>query len=184
LREPPPDVLTFSRIPAGVTGIPRLREWDAVVLVDVPELAGSALGEIELLVPAEGALAVRATEPVPREAVDRLVAELDGRIDRPYEALAVRQDDRRFTAGARALAGGESVDLPADLPASSLEVVLTPEGELQASADGEEIDPAAAAQFESALALLERHGRARFESFVVRADKADGGRWQLTVDPL
>jgi hypothetical protein len=167
-----------------VTGIPRLREWDAVTLVELPELAGDSLNEFELDASVDGVPATRDAARVPQEALERLAAELDAKLDRPYEARAVRYDETRFTVGARTVRPGETIDLPADLPGSSLEVVRAPDGERQISVDGEPLDPGDEARYAPAVELLERRGEARFESFVARADKADGGRWTVTVDPL
>ena len=33
----------LGQLPTGVTGIPRLKEWDAVALVELPELDASTL---------------------------------------------------------------------------------------------------------------------------------------------
>ncbi len=184
MQQPPDDTLYSRLLPTGVTGIPRLREWDAVALVELRELAGDALAEFEFTVPAEGAPAVTGGERVPPSALERLADELDGKIDRPYEARAVRYDETRFTVGARAVRTGETIDLPAGLPADTIEVVLSPDGELSASADGEPIDPSQEELYGPALDVLRRRGEERFESFVARADKAEEGRWNVTVDPL
>jgi hypothetical protein len=184
VQEPPEDTLYSRLLPTGVTGIPRLREWDAVAVVELPELAGDALAEFELDAPADAAPAVRAGERVPAEALERLTAELDAKVDRPYEARAVRYDELRFTVGARTVRPGETIDLPPELPASSIEVVRAPDGELQKTVDGEPVEPSHEALYAPALELLEGRGAARFESFVARADKAEGGRWTVTVDPL
>ena len=160
-----------------------MREWDAVVLVELPELERSALVELELLVPADAEVDVDAAEGVPRRAVDRISAALDAQVRRPYGARAVRRDARLWSAGARTLRG-ETVAFRPGLPASSLEVVRPPGEELRALADGEPIDSALAPLFAEAVGELERRGLARFESFAVRADRVAGGRWQLTIDPL
>jgi len=184
VREPPKDVLAFSRIPAGVTGIPRLRDWDAVVVVELPELVRSQAGEVEVVVPESGEVVLRAGEPVPYRVGERIAAALDQELDRPYEALAVRQDELRWSAGARMLRGGTTLEFPAGLPAASLELALAPDGAVDLRADGDIVDPGLSPLFEEAAAELERHGRARFQFFVARADKVAEGSWQLTVDPL
>ena len=184
MRQSPQDVLAFRRFPAGVTGIPRVREWDAVVVVELPELERSRIGEVEVVVPAAGEPLVRADEPVPHRVGDRIAAALDEELDRPYEALAVRQDAGRWSAGARSLRGGATLVFPAGLPATSLELAVAPDGAVELRADGEIVDPALSPLFSEAAAELERHGRARFQFFVARADKVAGGSWQLTVDPL
>jgi hypothetical protein len=176
--------MTFRRWPAGITWIPRLREWDAVVLVDLPELERSALAEFELAAPVGADAVAREGATVPRRVVDRIVEELDVRVDRPYDALVVRKGRLTWSAGARTVRLGDTVALPAGFPATSLEVVRTPDGALEARADGEEIASTVEPLYADAVAELERRGRERFESFVVRADKVAGGTWQLTIDPL
>ncbi len=184
MQEPPlDDLLTFRLIPAGVTGIPRLREWDGFAVVELAELPAE-LEEFELLVPVEGAPTVQSVAAIPAEALKRITDALDSQLDRPYEVMAVRQDAGHFAVGARRQPAGDAIDLPEDLPATQLQVVRAPDGEFETSADGEPIDPADQELYEPALAVLERRGRARFESFVARADKAEGGRWRVTVDPL
>jgi hypothetical protein len=184
VREPPKDVLEFLRFPAGISGIPRVREWDAVVIVELPELERSQIGEIEVVAPDSGDVLVHADEPVPHRVGERIAAALDEELDRPYEVLAVRQDELRWSAGARMLRGGTTLDFPPGVPATSLELALAPDGAVELRADGEIVDPALSPLFAGAAAELERHGRARFQFFVARADKVGGGAWQLTVDPL
>jgi hypothetical protein len=183
-EDPPQDVLTFRNWPAGITGIPRLREWDAVVLVELPELEASLLTEFELSAPIEGDVRARADEGVPRRMLERIAETLDAEVERPYDALVVRKDRRRWSAGARTIRLGDTIELPAGFPATSLEVVRTPEGALETRADGEEVDPALAPLIVEVVAALDRRGRERFESFVARADKVANGSWQLTIDPL
>jgi hypothetical protein len=185
MTERPQEPLTFQNVPTGVTGIPRLPEWDAVVTVELAELEGSPLREFTLEAPADGPLRAGADADVPAEALARIEAALDAELDRPWEGRAVRQDEgRRWAAGANAVPAGEAVDLPEPLPAESLEVVRTPDGDRVVQADGEPLEEAEAERFAAALAELEQRGAARFESFVARADRGQGGGWQVRVDPL
>ncbi|MBA2615905.1 MAG: hypothetical protein H0U90_09070 [Actinobacteria bacterium] len=131
-----------------------------------------------------GSLEVRAGESVPRRTLERVAAELDAQVDRPYDALVVRKGPLTWSAGARSVRLGDAVTLPAGFPATSLEVIRPPGGPVEARADGAPIDDALAPLYVEALAELERRGRERFESFVVRADKLAGGSWQLSIDPL
>jgi hypothetical protein len=173
----------LGQLPTGVTGIPRLPEWDAVALVELPELEGSPLAELELEAEPGGRVSVSAAEGVPREAVERLAAELDARLDRPWEALAVRRDGSLWAAGVNAVRRGEPLDL-GDLPATTIELVRAPGGDTTLSIDGEELEPGEEAPFAVAAAELDCVGSGRFESFVARADRGAGGRWHVTVDPL
>lgn len=166
-----------------MTGIPRLREWDAVVLVDLPELEASTLSEFQVAAAVGLPLETDAHGVVPAEALERVRTALDDRLERPWSGRAVRQGARRWSAGAVARRGG-SVLLPAGLPAHTIELVRGPSGGREASADGEPLDAALADVFSRPLDELERFGRERFECFVVRADRVADGSWQVTVDPL
>jgi hypothetical protein len=183
VTERPQEPLLFRNVPTGVTGIPRLAEWDVVVGVELPELEGSALPEFEFRAPTDGPLEAPGPE-IAVETLEKIGRELDEQLERPYEGRAVRQEGRHWAAGAVAARAGESVELPGPLPEDSLEVVLPPDGDLVVQADGEPLDGDAAGSFEAATAELERLGRAKFESFVARADRAEGGGWRVTVDPL
>jgi hypothetical protein len=179
VNRPPEELL-----PAGVTGIPRLREWDAVVLVELPELDGSPAGELELSAEPGEPLAVMGAEAVPAGVGDRLAAALDAELERPYDGIAVRQQGSRWAAGARAGRAGQEIELPGDLPGAALEVVRTPDGDRVVQADGEPLDAESETRFAAAVAVIEERGAARFESFVARADKGPDGLWRVSVDPL
>ena len=183
MTERPQEPLLFRNVETGVTGIPRLAEWDVVVGVELPELDGSALAEFEFRAPQDGPLEAPGPE-ISAETLATIGGELDEQLDRPYAGRAVRQEGRHWAAGAVAARAGESADLPGPLPQDSLEVVVTPDGDVVVQADGEPLDAAAAGSYEAAAAELERIGRAKFESFVARADRAEGGGWRVTVDPL
>jgi hypothetical protein len=166
-------------LPAGITGIPRARRWDATAFATVPELRGDPRAELEFEAFADGTLV--SAEPVEPGALATLAAALAGGIEPPYAARAVRRSEKDWAVGALAV-DAETVALPPGIDADSLEVVLAPDGELTASVDGEpSFDPAAG--LEDALAEIERRGRERFESFVARADRV-GDRWTVTVEPL
>ena len=173
--EPRPPLL-----PAGITGLARSRRWDASALVSVPELAGESAAEIEFLVLAEGTIA--SADAVAPESLAVLARAVEGGIDPPYAALAVRRSALEWAVGASTV-DAELIELPRGLDAGSLEVVVTPEGDVTASVDGGLL-AVVPAELEPALAEIERHGRTRFQSFVVRADKVGADRWAVTVDPL
>jgi hypothetical protein len=119
---------------------------------------------------------------VPPEVANRIAEALDRELDRPYEALAVRQSETTWTAGGRKVAA-ELVRFPR-LEHTDLEVALTPDGEVTATADGTSVWGLVEPELDEALREMEARGRARFEAFVARADNLDGERWELTIDPL
>lgn len=168
-------------VPAGVSGVPRARDWDAVVLVDVPELTGDPVAELTFRVREDGT--VDADGPAaPAAALARLAAALSGAVEPPYEARAARRDRSGWSAAARRLHSG-TAELPLDLVAFEITVAIPPDGERLVLVDGEErerLDGALAAAADE----LERRGRERYETFVVRAERRSGERWEVVVDPL
>jgi hypothetical protein len=178
-----PDADSLPWLAAGIRGVPRDREWDAVATVDLPELSGGSLGDLELRVRADGTAAPPGGA-VPPEAVERVLAALRGAIEPPYLVLAVRQDERTWSLGATALSA-EPIDLPPALAAGSIELVVSPDGDVTAYADGEPVangpeKPELTAAFE----MLERTAAERFKSYVARAERVGVDRWEVTVDPL
>jgi hypothetical protein len=108
---------------------------------------------------------------------------VDAELQRPYELLAVRRTRERWAVAARRL-HSQLVVLPKGVAAAMLEVVVSPDAERSAFADGEKVTDWVDAALAEALAELERRGRERFQAFVARADKLGDDRWELTVDPL
>jgi hypothetical protein len=170
------DPRAFRWVESGVSGLSRPREWDASALVEVEALAASDLDELEFAVLAGGAISGEA----PPEAVPALTDTLG--LEPPFAVRAVRRGRREWAVAGRALRS-EPVVLALPAGISSLEVVVTPDGRRSVLVDGEEavsVDPA----WDAAAEELERRGRERFQSFVVRADRVGEDRWELTVDPL
>ena len=170
-------------VESGVSGVPRKREWDMTALVAVPELDGASALELEFTTRADGAVRIEENVQLPPEAVERLCREVERALARPYAARAVRHGRREWFLAARALRA-TLLALPPGVPAASLEVVLSPEGERVDLVDGEVVSAFVDRVLEEALRELERRGRERFHAFVARADKLDEERWQLTVDAL
>ena len=170
-------------LPAGVTGIPRLREWDAVVLVEVPELEGSALDEVELSAEPGRPLLVTGAERRRRRrwasgSRTRSTRRSTGRTTASPSA----RTGGRWAVGARAGRAGEAIEPPGRAsrrrPSRSS---ATPDGDRSAEADGEPLDPVRrGALRRRRSASSQRRGAARFESFVARADRAGDGRWRVS----
>ena len=181
--EPPIDVhdpRAFRWVESGVSGLARAREFDATALLELPELEAGALAAFELTA-REGGLA--ADVAVPAGALERVAADIGEVLRRPFRARAVRQGRLDWLVGAIELRS-EEIELSGAPGVLSVELACPPEGGHHVLVDGEEVLEPFDAALAGAVAELERRGRARFESFVARADKVSTGRWDLTIDPL
>ncbi len=163
-----------------MSGLARAREWDATALVELSELAGEPVATFEL-VARRGRL--RSEPSVPAAVLERVAAELDAEVARPYVARAVRQGETEWLVGAVEL-HSEEIELGGPAGATSIEVVRPPGGGRHAIVDGEDVLEPFAVLVRAAVEELDRRGSARFESFVARADKVADDLWDLTIDPL
>jgi hypothetical protein len=150
---------------AGITGLARRREWDAVVTVEAP---GSAGDEVELVVlPGQPPVVVRSTNLVDPQP---LAAALAAALAAPYRALAVRRPEL-WVVGAIAL---ETIELE-DARGEEIEVVRDVAG-LRVRIDGL---PTA-----DRITTLERAGERRGDAYVARAQRLVGDTFELEVEPL
>lgn len=152
-------------LPAGVTGLARPREWDAVGTVAAPGTPGE---ELELVVLEDGRLV-----PEPgseRPGLEAFAAALRGSIDPPYRALALRREDL-WAIGASAI---EVAHLGPSTYGDDLE--LTWDGAtLELVTDGEPADPATAP-------ALERYASARRDGpYAASAHRLVGDVFEITV---
>jgi hypothetical protein len=177
----PLDPRALRWVEAGVSGLARSRDWDAVELVELPELADHELEELRFGVLADGTVVGGDAALVPRSVVERLAAVLTQAVGTPYEAVAARQTRLEWSLAARALRIAE-IELP-PVDAVELVVAVAPDGSRSVLVDG--VEPAdAPAGLDAAVQRLEHLGRRRFEHFVARARRTVGDRWGLSVDPL
>lgn len=159
----PPDLL--ARLSgAGIHGLQRLREWDAVVTVDAPSLRGDraqfvALPDRTLLVE-EG-----------DDDLAPLAEAVEAHLVPPYRAEAVRRHETIWAVAARAI---EVVELGDDPGGDELTLTVR-DGERELLVDG-------ARTFGSAPAL-ERLA-ADHDSYAVRAARLEGDLWEVEVSPL
>jgi hypothetical protein len=165
----------FRWVESGVSGLARLREWDASALVEVEILAATDFRVLEFDVLAGDAV----RGDVPPEAVAELTRELG--LEPPYAVRAVRQGRLDWAVAGRILSS-EPVTLRAP-GITKLEVVVSPDGDVTVLVDGEE-SGSPGPDLESAAGEVERRGRERFQAFVARADRVGEDRWELTIDPL
>jgi hypothetical protein len=106
-------------------------------------------------------------------AVDCAADALQGEIDPPYRALAVRREGDTWAVGAISI---EVVELPADTEGEELMLTVTQEGERALEVDGrstiEGIEP------------LEQVVGGRHDAYVLRAERLDERLWEIGIDPL
>jgi hypothetical protein len=150
---------------AGITGLARQREWDAVVTIDA---AGDAGDEAELVVLPDTTVVVETAPPGfdPTPLTDALA----GAIAPPYRAVAVRRDGL-WVAGARAIEvaelrpdpGGENLELTWDGGGTALVV------------DGVPAAPSRASALERLAASRERG------PYAAHAHRLDGDLWEVLV---
>jgi hypothetical protein len=153
---------------AGITGLARQREWDAVATAEGPGVAGD---EVEFVALADGRLVVETAS----EDVDphTLAAALAPSIDAPYRAVAIRREDL-WAVGARTI---DVVRLDPSPQADDLE--LTWDGAtLALVSDRMPADPGRAAALER-LARQRQRG-----SYVARAHRLADDLWEVLVLPL
>jgi hypothetical protein len=150
---------------AGITGLARQREWDAVATAEAP---GSPGDEAEFVALADGHLLVASGpdgfDPNP------LAAALEGAIELPYRAVGLRREDL-WAVGASVI---ETKELPFER-GEEFELVRTVD-EFTVRVDG---TPTA-----DTVPELERLGEARADSYVVRASRLDGQLFEIEVEAL
>jgi hypothetical protein len=171
------DPRAFRWVETGVSGLARQREWDATSIAEVPELRATDEAEIDFRLLGDGSL-VGDVSPVVFADLTR-----DLRIEPPYAARAVRQNETEWMVGAIRIES-ELVELAENVDGTSLEVAVPPEGETMYLIDGEILAEAPTGSVAGAFGRLEELGAGRFQAFVARADRLEDGRWELTVDPL
>jgi len=150
---------------AGITGLARQREWDAVATSDAPGTPGDEAAFVAL---ADGRLLVDAGpdnfDPEP------LAAALEGALERPYRALAMRRPEM-WAVGASEI---ETARLDPDPRGNDLE--LTWDGAtLALVADGMPADPSSAAALER-LAAARESG-----AYAAHAGRLDGDLFEISI---
>ena len=153
---------------AGITGLARQREWDAVATA---EGSGSPGDEAELVALPDGRLLVE-TGPEGFDAPS-LAAALEGKIDPPYRAVALWRPDL-WTVGATVI---EVARLDPDPPGDELE--LTWDGSAhELTIDDSRADPAKGSALQH-LAAEREGGR-----YAAHAHRLEGDLFEVSVLPL
>jgi hypothetical protein len=152
---------------AGIHGVPRAREWDAVATAAAPSLPGE---ELEFVVLEDGTLIVE--DDLPDDALTPLADALETSIAPPYHALARRREGDVWSAAALTV---DVVDVPEEVPGDEIALSVH-EGQRTLAVDGE--------LSTEDVPTLEAFGAEEFESFVLHASRLDGTSWEVTVSPL
>jgi hypothetical protein len=162
LVEKPTRPLFTGVIPeTGIHGVPREREYDAVVTADAPDVEGSTVRFVGL---EDGSLVIEEGEgdlSALAEAIEREVAA-------PYRATAIRRGETQWAVAAQGLRvielpepGGEEVEL----------VVRGDERTLVV--DGNR-----------SFGTLPELEKLTDRDAVIRAARLDGALWEVRIDPL
>ncbi|HMJ01146.1 MAG TPA: hypothetical protein VK488_15035 [Gaiellaceae bacterium] len=152
---------------AGIHGIPRVREWDAVTSAEAPALPGD---ETDFVTLADGTIFT--DDDLPDEALTPLADALEGLVEAPYHALALRQAADVWSVAAMRVT---VVEVPEDIAGDKVELVVN-EGERTTRLDDVET--------RADLPTLEQFASQQFGSFVLRATRLDDRLWEVTVLPL
>jgi hypothetical protein len=152
---------------AGIHGIPRVREWDAVTSAVAPELPGD---EADFVTLADGT--IYTDDDLPDDALPPLADALDGRVEAPYHALARRQDGDLWSVAAMRVT---VLEVPEVIEGDKVEVAVN-EGERTIRVDDVET--------KFGVPSLEEYASQQFGSFVLRASRLDDTLWEVTVLPL
>jgi hypothetical protein len=153
-------------VEAGISGIPRTREWDAVVTAS----CGPAGDTCAFVVVAGRAPIHIGGDEDPAACLAQALA---AAIEPPYRAAGVRHEGGTWAVGAVAI---EVVELPADTEGDELMLTVTEEGERALEIDGR---PTA-----DLVPGLEEGAGGRYRAYVLRATRLDGRLWEVGVDPL
>jgi len=152
---------------AGIHGIPRVREWDAVTSAVAPELPGN---ETDFVTLEDGTIFT--DDDLPDEALTPLADALEGLVEAPYHALALRQAADVWSVAAMRVT---VVEVSEDIAGDKVELAVN-EGERTIRVDDHET--------RADLPTLEAFASQQFGSFVLRATRLDDTLWEVTVLPL
>jgi hypothetical protein len=147
----------------AITGIPRIREWDAVATARAPQLTGDA---VHFVATPDGTVIV--DEDVPDGSAIPLAEAIEATIRPPYRARGVRHEDGLWAVGALRI---DVVALPPDYAGDELELVVK-DGRTTLHVDGRP-------SFAIPPGLPSRDG-----DHVVRARRLDETLWEAEVGSL
>ena len=150
---------------AGVHGVPRPREFDAVVSVEVDDVRGDQLSFVALK---DGTLLLESDEDVDLEP---FADALDGSMEPPYRATGIRKNERTWALAANAITVA-TISEPVE--GDTVELAVT-DGERTVVVDGVEMF-GGLPEFEQLAEDV--------DAYVLRAVRLDGDLWEVKVVPL
>jgi hypothetical protein len=106
-------------------------------------------------------------------AMEPAARALEGDLETPYRAVAVRRNGGTWAVGA---VGIEVVELPADTEGDELMLTVTQEGERALEVDGRPTI--------EGIEALEQAVGGRYEAYVLRAERLAERLWEIGIDPL
>ena len=151
----------------SLTGLQRLREWDATVTTEAPGLEGD---EVSFVALPDGSLVVQ--EEVGDASLAPLADAVEERLRPPYRARAVRRGGDDWAVAATAI---QVFDLGPDVEGEELELVSRA-GERTLTVDG--------ARSFGGVPQLERLAERQSPDYVVHASRIDGNLWEVRIAPL
>jgi hypothetical protein len=149
----------------GIHGVPRQRQWDAVVTVEAEGVVGDTVHFVAL--PDDTLLVEEEVDAEP------LASALDEAVDPPYRAEAVRRSETQWAVGIRQI---EVFDLGEDSPQGQDLTLTWRDGSHELLVDGNQ-------EFGSVPAL-DRFAEGRGGSYVVQGHRLVDNLWEVRVSPL
>jgi hypothetical protein len=151
----------------GMHGVPRMREWDAVVTVEAQALAGD---EFRFVALGDGTLLVE--EGSDGNDLTPLADAVETALAPPYRAEARRRHKDTWAVGARSI---EVVRIEEEVDGDEITLSVT-DGHNELLVDGER-------SFGS-VRSLEGYGGERFDAFALTAARLDDDLWEIEAAPL
>ena len=152
---------------AGIHGVPRPREWDAVASAEAPGVPGE---ELEFVVLDDGTLVV--DEDTPEGVLSPLADALEITIEPPYHAYARRREQDVWAVAAFVV---DVVEVPEELTGDTVSISVQ-DGLREALVGGQ--------PYGYRIQSLEQFAEADFEAYVLEGTRIDGELWEVTVSPL
>ena len=156
---------TFEEV--SLTGLQRVREWDATAVVEAPGLEGD---EVSFVALPDGSLVV--DEEAGDEPLSPLADGIEEQLPPPYRARGIRREGDVWAVAANAI---EVADLGPDVAGDEIELVSRA-GERTLIVDG--------ARSFGGVPELERLAEAHSTDYVAHASRIDGNLWEVQVSPL